>query len=234
MQKPGLGEEGSPSGEKADIDKVTEIEVRLLQKAVKKPIPRSQHPKQHGCVWAEFTVEGDLPDELKVGLFKESGRKLPAWIRFSNARKQDDSKGGAHGMAIKLMGVEGEKELREEDAKTQDFVLFDHPVFFIRNVKDYLVFDESLEESLEKSPNAPKPIKFLFPSFNPLKWRLHEFFIVQALQSKRIDSPLETQYWSATAYKLGSLAVKYFVKPSNRVRTYAERESFFLNINLIR
>jgi len=70
MQKLGLGEEGSPSGEKADIDKVTEIEVRLLQKAAKKPMPRSQHPKQHGCVWAEFTVVSQKQGSDKVGKLK--------------------------------------------------------------------------------------------------------------------------------------------------------------------
>lgn len=47
------------------------------------------------------------------------------------------------------------------------------------------------------------------------KWRLHEFFILQALQKKRTGSPLETIYWSATPYQFGSKAVKYFVKPSN-------------------
>lgn len=233
IQKLGLRQQAAPHDEVSDIAKVTEIEVRLIERATeertsqdqhpKQPrILRGQHPKQHGCVWAEFTIESDLPPEdipedIKVGIFKEFNKTFPAWIRFSNARKQDDSKGGAHGMAIKLMKVEGKKVLKkEENAKTQDFVLFDHPVFFIRNVKDYVLFDEELEKALNKSPNAPNPIKFIFPGLNPFKWRLHELCILRALQSKKIGSPLETQYWSATPYKLGAKSVKYFVKPSNK------------------
>lgn len=216
-----LGEEHASTDEKSDIDKVAEIEVKLLEKTTeeresKNPHPhpkmqRGQHPKQHGCVCAEFVVEGDLPETVRVGLFKEA-KTFPAWVRFSNARTQDDSKPGAHGMAIKLMEVEGEKLLKEEgNAKTQDFLLFDHPVFFIRNVKDYVLLDEVIKKA--KSPNSP-PIEFIFPSFNPFGWHVHEFLILLALRSKKIGSPLETQYWSGTAYKLGSQAVKYFVKPS--------------------
>ena len=46
-------------------------------------------------------------------------------------------------MAIKLLGVAGEKLLDDEkDATTQDFVLIDHPVFFIKDVADYVPFME--------------------------------------------------------------------------------------------
>ncbi len=47
-------------------------------------------------------------------------------------------KGDAHGMAIKLLGVPGEKILDEEkDAQNQDFLLIDLPVFLIKNTKDH-------------------------------------------------------------------------------------------------
>ena len=44
---------------------------------------RQVHAKINGCVKAEFIVRPDLPEELKVGLFKEAN-SYPAWIRFSN------------------------------------------------------------------------------------------------------------------------------------------------------
>lgn len=212
--------------ENSFIKEIIDIETRLIEKATKTresglenldpKVQRGQHPKQHGCVYAEFTVEGNLPESIKVGLFKEV-KTFPAWIRFSNARKQDDSTPGAHGMAIKLMDIEGEKVLEEEgDAKTQDFILFDHPVFFIRNVKDYVLFNKELEKALAKSPDKPLPLGFVFPDFNPFNWHVPELLILKTIRSKKIGSPLEAQYWSATPYKLGSLAVKYFVKPSGK------------------
>ena len=47
-------------------------------------------------------------------------------------------------MAIKLVGVAGEKLLEaEKSEQTQDFVMADHPVFFIRDLADYVPFSEA-------------------------------------------------------------------------------------------
>ncbi len=189
----------------ADTEKLAELNKQLRQ-----PGLRGQHPKSHGVVWAEFTVEPNLPSDLSVGVFKEPGKTFPAWIRFSNARGDDDSKNGVHGMAIKLMGVSGEKVLdAEKDATTQDFLLIDYPTFFLRNTADYAAFFSELA----KSPDKP-PLKFFFPSVNPAHWHTHEFITLLKMQRQRIVSPLETSYWSASAYQLGTDAIKWSVQPS--------------------
>ena len=91
---------------------------------------------------ARFEVLPDLPAALRHGVFAEP-RAFDAYVRFSNGKGWDDRLGDAHGMAIKLLGVPGEKLLEDEkDATTQDFVLFDNPVFFIKNVADYVPFME--------------------------------------------------------------------------------------------
>lgn len=172
---------------------------------------RGQHPKAHGVVWAEFTVEPNLPEDLKVGVFKEPGKTFPAWVRFSNAVDKDDTKNGLHGMAIKLMDVEGDKVLRDEkDAKTQDFILVDHPVFFLRNAQDSADFFNALAQSSGKPP-----LKFFFSGANPLKWHTHELQTLLAMKQKKIESPIATQYWSTTPYQLGSMAVKFSTKPTS-------------------
>src|SRR6185295_9061311 len=63
-------------------------------------IRRDAHPKTVGCVKAEFTVDSNLPEELRVGVFKEP-RTYPAYIRFSNSSMtmQADSKRDVRGMA---------------------------------------------------------------------------------------------------------------------------------------
>jgi catalase len=90
---------------------------------------------------AEFRVEDDLPQYLAQGVFTP-GRTYPAYIRFSNGDpdpNRDDAKGDARGMAIKLLEVQGEKILPDErDAQTQDFIMINHPVFFIDNPAHYL------------------------------------------------------------------------------------------------
>src|SRR5262249_38860820 len=123
-----------PPGEEEDIAAIARISDVILDKD-RHPVRRGQHPKHHGCVRATFTVESNVPSDLKVGLFREP-RTYPAWIRFSNGSQDDDGGGDIHGMAIKLMEVAGQKVLDEErDAQTQDFVLMDNPAFFARNTR---------------------------------------------------------------------------------------------------
>lgn len=209
-----LGKEYLLPDEEEAIEEITRISIELLEldNQDKSPVRRGQHAKHHGCVKGEFMIEANLPEKIRFGVFREP-RSYPAWIRFSNASgnaDQPDSKGDARGMAIKLMGVDGEKILEaEKDEQTQDFVMIDHPVFVIRNLQDYVEF---FKKRLEAKGKAP--LNFFFPSLNPLKWRLHEFRIGRAIRSKKVVSPLEIEYWSTTPFKLGSAAVKFSVKPS--------------------
>jgi catalase len=182
-----------------------------ISKKLQEPGLRGQHPKGHGVVWAEFTVEPNLPEDLRVGVLKEPGKTFPSWIRFSNAADKDDTKNGLHGMAIKLMNVGGEKILaNEKDEETQDFILVDHPVFFIRNAQDFASFFSALADS----PGKP-PLKFFFSGTNPFHWHTHELQILMAMRQKKIASPLETQYWSTTPYQFGATAIKFAAKPIN-------------------
>lgn len=193
------------------IEQTSRQQIEESYQAGEKPVRRDAHAKHHGCVAGEFIVETNLPEDINFGVFKEPGKKFTACIRFSNASAnatQPDSKGDARGMAIKLLGVQGEKLLADEK-KTQDFVMINHPVFFIRNLDDYVEFMTAVKEAKGKPP-----FKFLFSDYNPFKWRLQELAIITAIFTKKINSPLESQYWSTTAYKLGSRAIKFSAKPS--------------------
>ncbi|SFE11823.1 catalase family protein [Nitrosomonas sp. Nm166] len=167
---------------------------------------RNAHAKTHGCVKAQFHVL-PLPDEMRVGIFAQA-REYPVWIRYSNGSEkiQDDSVGDGRGMAIKLMDIE------HSPSGTQDFVMFNHPVFFVRNAADYVEFQKALaEDSL---------IQFFFPDLDPRNFRLHELKIVTMIQNKKINNPLHTQYWSATPYRFGDTAIKFSARPCDKI-TYS-------------
>jgi catalase len=189
---------GFEQDESAAISKIVEI-----SKQSQPPKLRGQHPKGHGTVWAEFTVAPDLPESLRVGLFKEPGKTYPAWIRFSNARGSDDTQPGLHGMAIKLMNVAGNKVLEtEKTAQTQDLVMIDHPVFFIRNASDFAAFFTAA--------TTGKPAEFF--ATHP-----HEAKIMQSFQNKQIQNLLATQYWSTTPYRFGGTAIKFSARPTSQI-----------------
>jgi len=192
-----------PANEALAIQQISQIvEESIRAEAKNGPAHRDVHFKAHGCVKAEFRVL-QLPDEMSIGIFAEE-RKYPAWIRYSNGsnKVQGDSLGDGRGMAIKLM------EIEHSESGTQDFVMLNHPVFIVRNAADYIEFQKTLAED--------SPLKFFFPGFNPLNFRLHELAIAVAIRSRKVDNPLDTQYWSATPYRFGDAAMKFSVRPCNK------------------
>ncbi len=167
---------------------------------------RQAHPKMHGCVAAEFIVQDNLPDDLKVGLFKEP-QTYKANIRFSNANSEikHDYDKDVRGMAIKIFGVEGEKEHKGvKDNDTQDFILINHEVFMSKNVEEFHKIIHALTQG--------KASLMLF-LLNPFHWSI--LFRLIGSQ-KRCAQVLDTKYWSTTPYLFGNnRAVKYHVQPVN-------------------
>jgi hypothetical protein len=171
---------------------------------------RESHPKHHGCVRAELVVEPELPDELRVGVFA-TPRTYPAWIRFSNASglRRDgsyraDRRPDVRGMAIKLLGVEGEKLLeRERDATTQDFLLISADALI---AKDLAVFVKVLGEFRLRT--------LLWFFLNPFDPHLRELGI-GIRSAKRHANPLAIEYSTVVPFLLGDRAVKYKARPAS-------------------
>ena len=118
---------------------VNEFEAQVTRMYKDKKMLRQVHTKMHGCVKATFAVEKDLPDDLKVGVFGGEPREYQAWVRFSNGNTetQKDKKKDIRGIAIKLMGVPGEKILNDAHFKeTQDFLLMSSEIFFAKTIKE--------------------------------------------------------------------------------------------------
>lgn len=163
---------------------------------------RAVHAKSHGCLFAQFTVEPNLPEELRVGVFS-TAQTYPAWLRFSNGatKPQSDFLPDVRAIAVKLLQVPGEKLLEtERNATTQDFILANHPAFFVKNAADFAKL-------------LSGPLSFFF-GLNPLHWRLGELGNLAGSFLNPIGSPLAVNYWSQTPYLLGTRAVKYSVRPS--------------------
>lgn len=205
-----LGEEFIPPGEADQIAQIVAIHREVQEHVDRKlePVPRGQHPKQHGCVRAEFVVEPNLPERLRHGVLSEP-RIYHALIRFSNGRQLDDRLPDAHGMAIKLLGVEGEKLIAaDRNAQTQDFIMIDHPVFFVRNVADYVPLMKDFRRLAMGNifSKGATGLKFLLS-------QNYKHRILRKTATKRPDSPLAIQYWSTTPSKLGPLAMKFSARP---------------------
>ncbi|MGB7452336.1 MAG: catalase family protein [Lysobacterales bacterium] len=169
---------------------------------------RDVHIKSHGCVQAEFTVP-ELGNTYSWGVLSKPGT-YKAWIRYSNGDYilKPDKKRDARGMAIKLMGVDGEKLLPgQEKARTQDFVMMNATNYFIRHVEDYV----ELTKYLAVGDNLGYFLNGY--SLNPFSWRFRELRLVAGTKKRPPETPLNTQYFSASAYKLGPSNIKFSAKP---------------------
>jgi hypothetical protein len=187
-------------GAGADLEISEQDRIQTVVKDMLRRLGQSQrrdaHPKHHGIVRAVFEVLPDLPPALARGLFATHD-KYEAYIRFSNGSPrvmpdgalQPDSTPDARGVAIKLLGIHGPK-LMDDERLTHDFVLASHPVFFTRDLGEYLRFLDTPQRNLQRD------FPLLFASF-----KMH-------------DNPLSSRYFSQTPYALGAdQVVKYVAVP---------------------
>ena len=215
---PALGEERVPDGEAEAIDEVLRANLALLETG-RHPVPRGQHGKTHGCVHAELRIAGDVPEPLRHGLLSAPG-VYPALVRFSNGGRVDDREADAHGMAMKVFGP-GPAQAGLADFAEQDFVMVDHPVFFLRNAADYAVFSRAfgrakrsrLRAMLSFAPKASALIALAILWAGFFRSHREEFRLFRAFAGHRPVSPLAPRYWSATPYRLGPHAVRFSARP---------------------
>jgi hypothetical protein len=188
---------------------------------------RGQHIKGLAVVRARFEVRPDIPRHCRVGLFARPAI-YDGYVRFSNARVSNDAEPDAHGMAIKLLRVPGEKLLPEEkDASTHDFVLSDGPVFAVRNSAEYIRFLEGLSSP---DPQVRAALMRWLEETHP-----EDVPVVQGLACKSVDSPLASAYWSQVPYAFGTAgttACRYSVQPRvgnlRQMIPFAERGADYL------
>jgi catalase len=210
--------ESVPAGEDQDIAEI----VRLAKGELSRHYPedktqvvrRDAHAKAHGCVKASFNVDNDLPEDLRVGIFKP-GQTYRAWIRFSNAAFEPGPDPGmdGRGMAIKLLDIPDAGDSSSSKFRTQDIVMVNYPVFFSPDAKDYRAFAEAGALTGDSAGLR----RYFLPSYNPFSWRLRQAVIGYDIANQKIQSPLMVQYYSMVPYKFDSKhgvdrAVRYSAK----------------------
>ncbi|MGY8661721.1 catalase family protein [Bradyrhizobium sp. UFLA05-109] len=108
---------------------------------------RQQHAKGVGFLRGELTVYDNLPAHLRQGLFAKPARH-PIIVRLSTAfGLKSDRVRAPRGMAIKVLGVSGDKALADDTSTNQDFLLVNHPSY-MADAKAYLAAQRNVERNL--------------------------------------------------------------------------------------
>lgn len=102
-------------------------------------IARSVHSQSHGLIYAEMAIYQDLPPNLAQGMFA-AARQLPLVMRFSTVPGDilNDRRCTPRSLAIKILGVEGERLPGSEHAITQDFLFVNGASFLSCSVQRFL------------------------------------------------------------------------------------------------
>ena len=166
-----------------------------------------------------FVVARDIPEPLRLGIFREPGKPYKALIRFSNARNLDDRDKGGQGMAIKLFDPPAPGET---PVSVQDFVLFNAPAFFVGDPIQYVEFEDATLRAYGKNKPDEK-LNLLASTFLNYYCRHPHHFLNLVGTQKVVKDVLALDFHSVTPYSLGKAAVKYKASPlSGAINPVAE------------
>ena len=208
------------------INQVVDASRKLLD-TNSRPVQRDQHPKQHGCLRARFVIGKNLESRYRQGLFQEP-RLYEAWIRLSNGAQHDDRKPDAHGMAVKLMGVDGPKVLPARERRQNPGLRAGRqPDLYRAGCARVSPVLGGIAQGRGEGAFAP------FPACSAWCWadllallttlfllslspgRFPTFLRLIRFASKRIANPVTTRYWSTTPYRFGDTCMKFSAVPAD-------------------
>ena len=206
----GLAEERIDPDEERSLDEIIDLMADQMRGHFRPGgYERGGNTKTHGIVRAEVTILDDLPERCRRGVFAKPG-SYPAYVRYSGPGPDvpaDIEDVGFLSMAVKLMGVPGEK-LMDEERFTQDFITICTPTFVTPNTRE--------NAKLQYWSLIDMPIYYFL---NPKDPHMLDF-LMQSLWNETQYNPLGQRYWSCVPYLLGEgQAMMYSFVPRTEVDT---------------
>ncbi|WP_174291967.1 catalase family protein [Sphingomonas bacterium] len=176
---------------------------------------RAVHAKAHGIAKGRLTVKDDLPPELAQGIFAQAG-SFDAVLRISTNAGDilDDDIGLPRGLALKVMGVEGERLPGSEDETSQDFIMVNGPVFSAPDASAFLKNLKLLAKTTDRGMGAKKVLSTLLHATNTALTAVGvESPTIQQLGGAPQVHPLGETYYSQTPYRFGDYIARWQLVP---------------------
>jgi len=177
---------------------------------------RPVHAKSHGILEGYLEVDAGLPSEFAQGLFAKPGR-YPLVMRFSTIPGDilEDSVSVPRGLAIKVIGVEGERLEGSEQDVTQDFLLINGPAFSAPTPKKFLSGVRLLAGTTDRVQWLKK---LLSATMRPLQRIIvattgHANVTVATLGGQPETHILGETFYSQAALRFGDFIAKIAVAP---------------------
>ncbi|MGI4801756.1 MAG: catalase family protein [Janthinobacterium lividum] len=122
-------------------------------------VRRSVHAKGHGLLLGTMRVHDHLAREHAQGMFARPA-EYPVVLRLSTTPGDmlDDKISTPRGLALKIIGVEGERLPDSEHDVTQNFVLGNSPAFNVRTSKQFVGNVRHLGSMTDRSETVKRAI----------------------------------------------------------------------------
>lgn len=176
---------------------------------------RSVHAKSHALLRGQLVIPSDLPPHLAQGLFARPGQ-LDAVVRISTTPGDllDDSVSTPRGLALKVIGVQGEQLSGNPADTTQDFVLVNSPTFLSPTAKSFLQGLKLLAATTDRGPGLKKVLSAAMRGAERLVEATgHESGAIKAFGGHPETHPLGETYHSQAAIRYGDHVAKVSLSP---------------------
>jgi hypothetical protein len=176
---------------------------------------RSVHAKSHGLLHAELEVIAGLPPALAQGLFAKAAR-YKAVMRFSTIPGDilDDSVSVPRGLAVKIIGVPGDRLPGSEGDSTQDFLLVDGPAFAAPTAKKFLGNLKLLAKTTDKAEGLKKVLSVALRGAETLLESIgSQSGLLKSLGGHPEDHILGETFFSQAPIRYGDYIAKVAIAP---------------------
>lgn len=203
--------------EQETVDKIIEVMARSGRTTRERygRSVRTSHAKAHGILKGELRVLDNLPPELRQGLFAEP-RTYPAVVRLAQVPGEflDERRVSTpRGMALKIIGVEGEMLHGHQGEVTQDWVLDTGKVFIAPTAKVFLAQITATEAAMPLPEGVKQAVSMTSRVANAA-------LNAVGLNSANLDfyghpfnHPLGEAYYSQCPFRYGDYIAKLRVRP---------------------
>lgn len=183
---------------------------------------RSVHAKSHGLLEGELRVLDDLPETLAQGVFSKPAT-YPVVLRISTNPGDilDDTVSAPRGLAMKIIGVEGQRLPGSEASTTQDFIMVNGPAFLAPSAKD---FNKSLKLLAATTDTGQLWKKLISALFRKTTVALNAIGVeggsLKGLGGEAMTHPLGETFYTQTPFRYGKNIAKLSVAPVSATLRY--------------
>ncbi len=176
---------------------------------------RSVHAKAHGLLTGTLTVAEGLPAPLAQGMFATPGT-YPAVLRISTNPGDilDDKVSTPRGMALKVIGVHGERLPGSEGDTTQDFVMQNAKAFTAATPKAFLKTLKLLAKTTDKAAALKRALSAALRGIETtLEAMGGESGTLKSLGGHPLTHPLGETFYTVVPFLYGAYYAKLSVAP---------------------